>query len=744
MRIPSAVIRTAIVCTLVLYAGRVVAGGAVATRDEAATEVSDAPTGRADRTVHASVANEASDAELVSGSLPSNSATDVVNAVASADEGSAESLPSAAERISRLEESLEADGKRLEELNAHLNAPQSEYVKAEISFRDLDGQRKEMQQKLSDLEQAGKQDETAQLQGEVANLQKKWGLAKERFDLAIRERKAMQESVGILHHKLECDRASLLKLKNSGDPQPIVSAPVGQPQPAPLTPLSENAAAGSSQLPPQDVPENAPPALNVAPAATGLASPPSEPQQPNSPAPGTTVESSPSVTSKIAKELAVANAGAQKSQAAAKAAEDEARTITDRIDVLAKDIALQRQLRDTARETADNSEQTLHGLNADLFQKLKAGEDVENVRMQIKEATARLHENRVKAQQIGTRLDELQSQLAHLQSDKLVAANTLAEKQEAAMRAQAIVEELKNPFTLRNLLQWLAGHGPRIVTIFVAVALFMWLSRICEGRLVELTAKRGRRGSREERKNRAKTLLGVFRNVANIGIVAGGAMMILEEVGVPVAPIIGGAAVFGLAVAFGAQSLIKDYFVGFMVLLEQQYLVNDVIEIGAIKGQVERVSLRITVLRDLEGRVHFIPHSQINTVTNLTHGWSRAMFEIGVAYKENVDRVIQVLTALAEDLRRDESFKRLILSEPVMLGVDSLGESAVVIKFYIQTRPLQQWTVKREMLRRIKNAFDRLGIEIPFPHLTIYRGMPRTDSQMDQKSSDRWPDRDVA
>ena len=434
----------------------------------------------------------------------------------------------------------------------------------------------------------------------------------------------------------------------------------------------------------------------------------------------------------------------KKTQAAAKAAEDEARTITDRIDILAKDIALQRQLRDTARETADNSEQMLHGLNADLFQKLKAGEDVENVRMQIKDATTRLHENRVKAQQIGTRLDELQSQLAHLQSEELTAASNLQKKQDDAMRAQAIVEELKNPFTLRNLLQWCAGHGPRIVTILAAIALFMWLSRICEGRLVELTAKRGRRGSREERKNRAKTLLGVFRNVANIGIVAGGAMMILEEVGVPVAPILGGAAVFGLAVAFGAQSLIKDYFVGFMVLLEQQYLVNDVIEIGAIKGQVERVSLRITVLRDLEGRVHFIPHSQINTVTNLTHGWSRAMFEIGVAYKENVDRVIQVLTALAEDLRRDEMFKRLILSDPVMLGVDSFGESAVVIKFYIQTRPLQQWTVKREMLRRIKNEFDRLGIEIPFPHLTIYRGMPRTDGQIDQKQSDRWPDRDVA
>ncbi len=109
-------------------------------------------------------------------------------------------------------------------------------------------------------------------------------------------------------------------------------------------------------------------------------------------------------------------------------------------------------------------------------------------------------------------------------------------------------------------------------------------------------------------------------------------------------------------------------------------------------------------------------------MTNLTHGWSRAVFEIGVAYKENVDRVIEVLTALAAELRRDDAYRLLILSDPVMLGVDAFDNSAVVIKFFIQTRPLQQWTVKREMLRRIKNEFDRLGIEIPFPHLTVYRG----------------------
>jgi moderate conductance mechanosensitive channel len=744
MRILSAILHTSITPALLLHASPIVGADVEATAAHAATEASNAPADSGDEQGRASATNEPGDAKLVSGVEASTAAAAAVGAVAGGSEGGAESQPSAAERIARLETSLETDEERLQELHARLEMPESEYAKAEAGFRDLDERRTATQQKLQDLEKAGKQDELAQLQIEAAALEKKWTLAKERFDLAIGERKAMQESVVTLERKLESDHASLVKLKDAGQPQPLVSPPAGQPQPAQPLPPAAGAAAASPQTPPQEAPQNSPPAPAPAPAASGPSGPPIGPQQPTAPPGPTKVETAPILTEKIAKELAVASKAAQKSQAAAKAAEDEARTITDRIDILAKDIGLQRKLRDSARKTVDNSEKMLHSLNEDLLRKLMAGESIDDVRRQIAEASARLHENRIKSQEISTRLDELQSRLAHLQSEKLTAANDLARKQAAAEHDQAVVEKLQNPFTLRNLLQWLIDHGPRIMTILGALALFMWLSRICEARLVELTAKRGRRGSREERENRARTLLGVFRSVANILLIAGGGMMILDEVGVPVAPIIGGAAVFGLAVAFGAQSLIKDYFVGFMVLLEQQYLVNDVIEIGPVKGQVERVSLRITVLRDLEGRVHFVPHSQINTVTNLTHGWSRAVFEIGVAYRESVDHVIAVLTALAEKLRRDEAYKLLILSDPVMLGVDSFGDSAVVIKFYIQTRPLQQWTVKREMLRRIKNEFDRLGIEIPFPHMTIYRGIPRVEEPVKHERSDDWPDRNVA
>jgi small-conductance mechanosensitive channel len=203
-------------------------------------------------------------------------------------------------------------------------------------------------------------------------------------------------------------------------------------------------------------------------------------------------------------------------------------------------------------------------------------------------------------------------------------------------------------------------------------------------------------------------------------ILGGGSLMILDEVGIPIVPLMGGAAVLGLAVAFGAQNLIKDYFSGFMVLLEDQYGINDVVQIGDVSGQVEHISLRITVLRDLEGVVHFIPHGTITTISNLTHGWSRALFDVGVAYKEDTDRVIGVLRELAGELRGDPQFGRLILDDPEMLGVDDLADSAVVIKFFVKTVPLGQWAVKRELLRRIKKRFDELGIEIPYPHHTVY------------------------
>jgi len=251
--------------------------------------------------------------------------------------------------------------------------------------------------------------------------------------------------------------------------------------------------------------------------------------------------------------------------------------------------------------------------------------------------------------------------------------------------------------------------------------------RLIDRRIVGFLAGHGPQHSREERENRAKTLVAVFHNAANIAIVAGGGLMLLTEVGISIVPLMGGVAVVGLAVAFGAQNLIRDYFYGFMILLENQYTIGDVIRIGEHAGLVERVTLRVTMLRDLEGIAHFIPNGQIAAVQNLTHGWSRAVLDVAVAYREDVDRVMRVLAETARELRFDANFRHLILEEPEILGIDALAESAVVIKLIIKTRPLQQWTVKRAMLYRIKKKFDLLGIEIPFPHRTVYTRIEAPD-----------------
>jgi small conductance mechanosensitive channel len=277
---------------------------------------------------------------------------------------------------------------------------------------------------------------------------------------------------------------------------------------------------------------------------------------------------------------------------------------------------------------------------------------------------------------------------------------------------------------------WIMDHGVAILVIVAVVLLILWVSQLLAGRVVGLLAGNADPLTRLERENRAKTLVSVLHNALRTTAITIGVIMVLEEFSVPIGPLLGGVAVIGLAVAFGAQSLIKDYFTGFMVLLEQQYLIGDVVQIGEITGQVERITLRLTVLRDYEGRAHFIPHGQITVVTNLTHGWSRAVFEIGIGYQQDVEQVIEVLLDLARELRRDVKFADMIVADPEMQGVDALGESAVVIKFGLKTRPMKQWDVKRELLRRIKRRFDELGIEIPYPQRTLWvRRQPRVGDQ---------------
>ncbi len=230
---------------------------------------------------------------------------------------------------------------------------------------------------------------------------------------------------------------------------------------------------------------------------------------------------------------------------------------------------------------------------------------------------------------------------------------------------------------------------------------------------------------------RLKTFSHVMKWLGSILIVAFGVYMLLESFGLNVAPLLAGAGVVGLALGFGGQYLIRDIINGIFILIEGQFRVNDVVKIGDLSGLVEAVNLRITQLRDLEGRVIYIPNGEIKTVINFTKGYSQALFDIRIAYKEKVDDVMAVMKDVAAGMRGDPYFGKLILDDMEMLGVDDFVDSAVIIKCRMKTLPIKQWEVSREYRRRIKNRFDELGIEIPFPHRTLYwgAGVQATDNE---------------
>jgi len=236
------------------------------------------------------------------------------------------------------------------------------------------------------------------------------------------------------------------------------------------------------------------------------------------------------------------------------------------------------------------------------------------------------------------------------------------------------------------------------------------------------------RADSAEEIRRIETLARVFRYVSTavISLVAG--MLALSELGISIAPILGAAGVVGLAVGFGAQSLIKDYFNGFFLLLENQIRQGDVVEVCGKTGAVEDITLRYVCLRDYEGSVHYIPNGLITTVTNKSRGFAYAVIDVSVAYRESVEEVYTVMRKVGTELRASADFAEKILEDIDIAGVQDWADSAVIVRCRFKTIALEQWGVRREFLRRLKDAFDARGIEIPYPHLTVYAGQDKQGS----------------
>jgi small conductance mechanosensitive channel len=207
-------------------------------------------------------------------------------------------------------------------------------------------------------------------------------------------------------------------------------------------------------------------------------------------------------------------------------------------------------------------------------------------------------------------------------------------------------------------------------------------------------------------------------------------MLVLSEIGLDLGPILAGAGVVGLAIGFGAQTLVKDLIGGFFILFENQFRVGDVISTSGVAGLVEAITLRTTILRDLEAKVHVIPNGSIGVVTNFTREWSRPVLDIGVAYKEDTDNCMAVLKEVGDRMEAESDWSPKLTGPFEYLGVNSLGDSSVVLRMMVKTRPMERWNVLRELNRRVKKAFDERGIEIPFPHMTLYMGDESSNNRL--------------
>lgn len=284
-------------------------------------------------------------------------------------------------------------------------------------------------------------------------------------------------------------------------------------------------------------------------------------------------------------------------------------------------------------------------------------------------------------------------------------------------------------FTQR-LEQYLAGvswdtvisSSLRILLIAALLWLVMHFVKVMLGRL-ERRLLGGVVGEPpSEAQKRSETIVRLLRQGAIIMLWLTGILMILREIGVEIGPILASAGIVGLAIGFGAQNLVRDVISGFFFIIENQVRVGDVAIVNGTGGLVEEVNFRTLILRDLSGVVHVFPNGAISTLANLTHQWSAYVFDIGVAYKEDVDHVMAVMKTVGEEMRIDPDFGPLLIEEIEIFGVDAFADSAVVIKGRLKTKPIKQWEVGREFRRRLKKAFDNAGIEIPFPHRSIYFG----------------------
>lgn len=628
-----------------------------------------------------------------------------------------------AERIAGVQRLLVVDQQRLQSLQEQLQQLEAEFEQAAEEFTQLDTRLTTARASSQTSVDAGEQ---ARRQTALAELEKERAQARDRFDRVIERRKAVQEQLNIVTEKIELEQRALKRLKQT---QPESESADGE------TEVSDGTVPAVPSVPaPQPEVAREPLSLrNLIPGLIPAATPATASEQPETSA--TTVSDSvpePAVVlSEVDEQVLDARRELKDKQAALDAARREVDEVDNAISVFERDQQSAERLLASARQEVQATAVLVRNMTDEL-EKLKSEEAAET---ELESRQTDLAEQQRRLQQAR---DEVATQLTRVRESNTLLEQLAIARREAVRKAAAAADEvssaesrlllLESPVAPHRLARWVTRTGPRVLVVLAAITTLWWLTRALANRFVGTLVRRSRRGTSAERDQRAETLRRVFGYAAGLAALGLGLLAVLHTSGIDVTVLLGGTAVIGAAVAFGSQNLVKDYFSGFMILAENQYSVGNVIRIADTTGVVEDITLRVTVLRDEEGTVHFIPHGQVIKVSNLTHGWSRAVFKVKVAYDEDVDRVMEVLMDLAREMRDDEQFGPQMLGQPEMQGVEAFDESAIIVKFLVKTRPLMQWSVRRELLRRIKNRFDQLGIETPLPQRVIHEPKPRNPS----------------
>lgn len=269
--------------------------------------------------------------------------------------------------------------------------------------------------------------------------------------------------------------------------------------------------------------------------------------------------------------------------------------------------------------------------------------------------------------------------------------------------------------------EWILDSGPTVLVVIIVTALVERFGSIVISRIVRRTINHDNYSSEREEKLREDTIISMVSAIVRIGIFLIAIMVLLSELGLEIGPLLAGAGVAGFAIGFGAQHMIKDFIAGIFVVLENQYRVGDVVTLNGVSGTVKRITMRITVLRDLDGNVHYIPNGSPSYSTNMTMEYGKINLDIGVAYEADIDKVRDVVNEVGLELSKDDDWKDFILEAPYYARLSGFGDSSVNIKIFGKVQPAKQWSVEGELRRRLKIAFEKNKISIPYPQRVIHQ-----------------------